>query len=88
MKRFLPTIFITVTILVVGVVLNPTVLFAGSPEGYHDANYNSSCQASGWAVDPDDKSQDVNVRLLENGKVLASGLANRHRNDLTQVCPN
>ncbi len=48
---------------------------AGTPE---------ACYAYGWAVDPNDGTADVTVRILVDGRVRASVVANEYRLDLAQ----
>lgn len=56
------------------------------PEGFHDGNSGrvkqADCVAFGWAVDPDDRGEDVNVRVLSDGKVMAEKVASIYRPDL------
>lgn len=46
------------------------------------------CKAGGWAADPDNTDQDVNVRVLADGNIVASGPASGQRGDLGGVCTN
>ena len=56
------------------------------PEGFHDGssgNVNQEdCVAFGWAVDPDDRDEDINVRVLSDGEVVAETVASIYRPDL------
>ena len=64
------------------------------PEGYHDASeglHNQfSCLAEGWATDPDDRSIDLNVRILSDGIEVAQTVAGVFRQDLDDAgaCPD
>ena len=70
-----------------------TLNCSGSPEGFHDGSqdgqHNFNCTASGWAVDPNDRNADLEVRVLSDGEIVAKTVANRFRGDLEQagVCP-
>ena len=63
------------------------------PEGYHDATEGIqnqfSCVAEGWATDPNDRSIDLNVRILSDGVEIAQTVAGAFRQDLDDagVCP-
>jgi hypothetical protein len=47
----------------------------------------ANCVADGWAVDPNNVGQDVNVRVLSDGVVRAGPLlASNARGDLTGIC--
>jgi len=56
------------------------------PEGTHDAFEGEagpySCSAEGWAADPDDRYVDLNIRILVDGEVAATGVADLFRQDL------
>lgn len=62
------------------------------PVGNHDqssGNQNQfSCLAEGWATDPDDRSIDLNVRILSDGVEVAQTVAGVFRQDLadTDAC--
>jgi CSLREA domain-containing protein len=64
------------------------------PDGSHDAsagNQNQfSCLAEGWASDPDDRSIDLNVRILSDDEEVAQVVADVFRQDLADVgvCPD
>lgn len=64
------------------------------PDGSHDAsagNQNQfSCLAEGWATDPDDRSIDLNVRILSDDGEVAQVVADVFRQDLADVgvCPD
>jgi hypothetical protein len=45
-----------------------------------------SCNASGWAFDPDDPSRDLEVRILFDGTPVTTVTASEYREDLTGVC--
>ena len=59
------------------------------PEGNHDlsaGNQNQfSCLAEGWATDPDDRSIDLNVRVLSDGVEVAQAVADVFRQDLADA---
>ena len=63
------------------------------PVGYHDGNAGrvnqANCAAFGWAVDPDNRDKDVNVRVLSDGEAAAQTVANAYRPDLNvpDGCP-
>ena len=63
------------------------------PEGSHDAaegiQNQSSCIAEGWTADPNDRSMDLNVRILSDGVEVAQTVADAFRPDLDEagVCP-
>ena len=63
------------------------------PEGFHDAaqgiQNQFSCVAEGWATDPNDRSIDLNVRILSDGVEVAQTVADTFRQDLDEagVCP-
>ena len=52
------------------------------PEGGHDGSegvgHPNSCNAFGWAQDPDDNTREVEVRILDNGNEIASGSTEDH----------
>ncbi|HEX2990940.1 MAG TPA: hypothetical protein VHO49_09695 [Anaerolineales bacterium] len=52
------------------------------PEGGHDGSegvgHANSCNAFGWAQDPDDATREVQVRILDNGNEIASGMTDGH----------
>jgi LysM repeat protein len=58
--------------------------------GTHDAvpasivGTREGCHAFGWASDLDDRTADVTVRILIDGHVRASVVANEYREDLAQ----
>jgi len=56
------------------------------PEGFHDGNSGrvkqGDCVAFGWAVDPDHRDEDINVRVLVDGEVAAQKVASAYRPDL------
>ena len=59
------------------------------PEGNHDqsaGNQNQfSCLAEGWATDPDDRSIDLNIRVLSDGVEMAQAVAGVFRQDLADA---
>jgi hypothetical protein len=59
------------------------------PEGYHDQSFGNqnqfSCLAEGWATDPDDRSIDLNVRILSDGVQVAQTVAGVFRQDLADA---
>jgi dipeptidyl aminopeptidase/acylaminoacyl peptidase len=61
----------------------------GSHDGFEGGLHNFVCTADGWAVDPDDRDVDLQVRVLANGVVVGEGIANQFRPDLetSGVCP-
>jgi hypothetical protein len=64
------------------------------PDGSHDGNAGDqnqfSCLAEGWATDPDDRSIDLNVRILSDDGEVAQLVADVFRQDLADVgvCPD
>lgn len=56
------------------------------PEGTHDGVSGNqppwSCVANGWAVDPDDRTARLTVRILVDGQEVTSTVANLFRPDL------
>jgi predicted amidohydrolase len=62
----------------------------GYPEGNHDGNEGvtnrDGCSASGWAVDPDDRTRDLQVRILSDGSPVATVTASDFREDLVAIC--
>jgi hypothetical protein len=63
------------------------------PEGFHDfaegIQNQSSCIAEGWTADPNDRSIDLNVRILSDGVEVAQTVADAFRPDLEEAgeCP-
>ena len=63
------------------------------PDGFHDAadgiQNQYSCVAEGWATDPNDRSIDLNVRILSDGEQVAQIVADAFRPDLDEagICP-
>lgn len=60
------------------------------PEGYHDYESGDvpswSCNAGGWAVDPDDRGSNINVEVDINGVALSDWtLADQYRPDLEEA---
>ena len=59
------------------------------PEGYHDAAVGTQsvffCMAEGWATDPNDRSIDLNVRILSDGAEIAQTVASTYRQDLNDA---
>jgi hypothetical protein len=71
---------------------NPTVAPNQLPWGFHDkAEWQvgmSGCEAEGWVIDKDDPEIDLTVRVLSDGKEVASQVANIYREDLqASACP-
>jgi hypothetical protein len=73
---------------------NPTVAPNQLPLGAHDraegqVYISSMCEAWGWAADPDDRAVDLTVRVLSDGKEVATQVANGYREDVFQAegCP-
>ena len=66
----------------------------GYPEGFHDgaqaAVNPDSCYANGWAVDPDDRERDLQVRIFSDGEQVASPIASSYREDMDTlgICPS
>ncbi len=59
------------------------------PEGHHD-NFGGTqnqffCRAEGWAADPNDRSIDLNVRILSDGAEVARRVADTFRQDLADA---
>jgi len=65
----------------------------GYPEGFHDGTQGVvdqySCNANGWAVDPDNRERDVQVRVTSDGVQVASTIASNYREDMERlgICP-
>lgn len=64
----------------------------GYPEGVHDGSEGvvgfGSCDAFGWAFDPDNYDRDVMVRILSDGNSVATTTADIYRSDIDQtICP-
>lgn len=63
------------------------------PVGFHDGSAGTqnqfSCLAEGWAVDPNDRNADLNVRILSDGMEVAQTVADTFRPDLEEAgeCP-
>ena len=64
------------------------------PEGFHEFHFEGrqnqfSCFAVGWAADPNDRTVDLNVRILSDGVEVAQIVAGLFRQDLEDagVCP-
>jgi len=60
------------------------------PEGYHEGSTSgvaagALCQAYGWASDPDDRTKDLTVRILVDGKDVWQGPARDFRADLREA---
>jgi hypothetical protein len=73
------------TLLMAGSML-PAATRAAVPFGTHDGpdgpQSQYTCSAWGWAVDPDDRTAVVTVRVLVDGVELRRGLADEFRQDL------
>jgi hypothetical protein len=58
--------------------------------GYHDGPSGtvsqSQCRAFGWVMQDDAPGLDINYRVLVDGIVVTSGVANQYRSDLTSIC--
>ena len=46
---------------------------AGGHDGSEGVGHANSCNAYGWAQDPDDTTREVQVRILDTGNEIASG---------------
>ena len=59
----------------------------GYPEGFHDGAQGtvdqSSCTASGWTADPDDRNRDLQVQIRSDGNPLPTVTADQLREDVT-----
>lgn len=59
------------------------------PEGYHDTFDGTQnqffCRADGWAVDLDDRSLDLNVKIFSDGIEIAQTVADTFRQDLADA---
>jgi LysM repeat protein len=56
------------------------------PDGTHDLSYDpAACSAVGWTRDQDDLTRILSVRVLVDGTVRASVLADGYRADLAEV---
>lgn len=66
--------------------VSPTLSPNHWPIGYHDGTMGrvdeADCVVFGWAVDPDNRDEDINVRVLIDGKVVANTVASAYRSDL------
>jgi CSLREA domain-containing protein len=68
-----------------------TLTCFGWPEGSHDGSEGvvtetSQCNANGWAVDPERRDQDVQVRVLsDEGEIVAEGPAGDYREDMESL---
>jgi hypothetical protein len=64
-----------------------------APEGFHDfaeGTQNAfSCEAKGWAADPNDRDIDLNVRILSDGVEVAQTVADTFGEGLDEAgaCP-
>jgi pimeloyl-ACP methyl ester carboxylesterase len=65
---------------------NPTLAPNQTPYGSHDGEIGQMpmilCKAWGWAIDPDNPEMDVTVRVLSDGKEVASQVADKSRVDV------
>lgn len=59
------------------------------PEGFHDGEQgdvpNWACNAGGWAVDPDDRTTDVNVEIVVDDLTVTTLPAGDFRQDLADA---
>jgi hypothetical protein len=64
----------------------PTVPPNRWPVGFHDGSSGqvdqANCVVFGWAIDPDNRDEDINVRVLADGEVVAQKVASAYRSDL------
>ena len=71
---------------------NPTLAPNHTPYGAHDGEKGQVpmilCGARGWAIDPDNPEMDVTVRVLSDGKEIASQVADKNRGDVPLYCPD
>ena len=68
-----------------------TLKCMGYPEGWHDGVEGEvseawQCNATGWAVDPERRGDDVRVTIFSDGEMVAEGLASDYRDGLEGVC--
>src|SRR5688572_27917487 len=60
------------------------------PDGSHDGNAGDqnqfSCLAEGWTTDPDDRSIDLNVRILSDDGELAQLVVDAFRPQTADAC--
>lgn len=71
---------------------NKVSLTTSDPVGNHDGSEGNvrfgSCNAFGWAVDPDDAELDVTVRILSDSNVITTTIAGDYREDINpEICP-
>ena len=60
------------------------------PEGFHEFHSEGrqnqfSCQAIGWAADPDDRDADLNIRIFSDGVEVTQTVAGLYRPDLEEA---
>lgn len=59
------------------------------PEGFHDYEQGDvpswACNAGGWAADPDDRADDVNVEIVVDHQTVATLVAGEFRQDLLEA---
>jgi len=65
----------------------------GYPEGFHDGAQGIvdqyDCNANGWAVDPDNRNRDLQVRVYSGEELIATTIASNYREDMDSlgICP-
>jgi len=70
-----------------------TLNCSDAPEGFHDFEEGTqnqfSCEAEGWAANPNDRDIDLNVRILSDGVEVAQTVADTFREGLDEAgaCP-
>jgi hypothetical protein len=80
-RRYAP-VWIALAVLWPNGALAQNFLPFGSHDGPEGGQHNFLCTAEGWAVDPDDRETDLEVRVLADGEIAGQTLANEFRSDL------
>ena len=62
-----------------------TTTVEGNLDDVHDSGWNTPCAAKGWASDPAQPATDITVRVLVDGVVAATALADLFRQDLADA---
>lgn len=80
---------VAIAMMLAMVLAVPPAAAAAMPFGTHDGpeglQSQNTCAAWGWAVDPDDPSRAVTVRVLVDGVEVARVVASQHRQDLVDA---
>ncbi len=85
--RSVPILFACLAIASAGLLVSPAHADENqTPIGNHDEAAGvvgpSNCKAAGWAVDPNDRSTRLAIRILADGSQIAAGVADEFRQDL------